>query len=104
MREELDELVRRAQGRLKVVHVVGAKADAAPPAGWASTETFTAEAGWVDKDKIQKHCFAPSDDTLVFVCGLPSMYEALCGPRTEPLAEGTILHELGYQPGMCVKM
>lgn len=104
MREELDELVRRAQGRLKVVHVVGAKADAALPAGWASTETFTAEAGWVDKDKIQKYCFAPSDDTLVFVCGLPSMYEALCGPRTEPLAEGTILHELGYQPGMCVKM
>ena len=35
--------------------------------------------------------------TLVMVCGLPAMYDSLCGPRTEAdLADGTVLKALGY--------
>ena len=31
--------------------------------------------------------------------------QALCGPRTEAgLAEGSVLHRLGYTAEMCVKM
>ena len=36
--------------------------------------------GWVDKAKIEKYCFPPAEDTLLFVCGLPPMYDALCAP------------------------
>ena len=61
--------------------------------------------GWIDKAKILKYCFPPAEDTLLFVCGLPPMYEALCGPRTEKaIKEGSVLHQLGYTADMVAKM
>ena len=39
----------------------------------------------------------------VFVCGLPGVYDALCGPRGEPLLPGSALHDLGYTDEMVVK-
>jgi len=105
MKGELDELVRTAKGRLRVVHVIGTAADSIAPDGWSSDTTYTAEAGWIDRAKVEEYCYPPSPETLVFVCGLPAMYEELCGPRTEAgLAEGSLLHRLGYQADMCVKM
>ena len=52
MKDELDDLVRAAHGRLRLVHVVGDTAEAGPPQGWRSSETFTAEAGWIDRAKV----------------------------------------------------
>jgi len=49
LKGELDAMVTKAAGRLKVVHVVGETPDAPPPPGWASTATYTAEVGWVDE-------------------------------------------------------
>ena len=87
------------------MHVIGSTADEPPAAEWKSTKTFTAESGWIDKAKIAKYAFAPAHDTLLFVCGLPPMYEALCGPRTEKgLKPGSVLHELGYTEDMVAKM
>jgi len=84
---------------------VGNRPDDPPPAGWESTPTFTAETGWIDEAKIAKYAFAPSEDTLLFVCGLPPMYTALCGPRTEKeLGEGTVLQKMGYTTKMIAKM
>ena len=78
---------------------------AAAPPGWSDTSTYVAETGWVDEAKIQKYAFPPSDETLLFVCGLPGMYDALCGPRTEPeVAAGTVLDGLGYTKDMVAKM
>ena len=80
-------------------------ADDPPPPGWATTDTYTAETGWIDEAKISKYCHAPAADTMVFVCGLPPMYAALCGPRTEKeLKEGSTLHKLGYTTAMVSKM
>jgi len=105
LRDELDAWAAQYPERLKVVHVVGTSADAPAPAGWASTPTYIAESGWIDTAKIKAYAHPPSDDTLVFVCGLPGMYDTLCGPRTEPeLKEGTTLAELGYSATMVAKM
>lgn len=105
LKDELDAMATKAAGRLKIVHVVGETPDAAPPAGWESTATYTAEAGWIDEAKIKKHLFPPAEDTAVFVCGLPVQYDAWCGPRTEAeLAEGTVLHKLGYTSATVAKM
>ena len=61
------------------------------PPGW------TGETGWVDEAKVKKFCHAPADDTCVFVCGVPPLYNVMCGPRNEKaLKEGTVLHNLGY--------
>ena len=69
---------------LRVVHVVGETAEAPAPPGWTDTPEYTAETGWIDQAKIEKYRFPPSDDTLLFVCGLPPMYEALCAPPALP--------------------
>jgi len=105
MKEQLDKWAAASGGRLQIVHVVGNKPDDPAPPGWVTTPTYTAETGWIDEAKIKKYAFAPADDTLIFVCGLPPMYAALCGPRTEKeLKEDTVLHKLGYATHMLAKM
>jgi len=105
MTDELTAWAKKAGARLKLVHVIGTRPDDPAPAGWADTPEYTAETGWIDKAKIQKYCFPPAEDTLLFVCGLPPMYEALCGPRTEKeLKEGSVLQQLGYTTSMVAKM
>ena len=84
MKDDIDALQRQAAGRLRVVHVVGETAGAPAPPGWTDTPEYTAETGWIDQAKIEKYCFPPSDDTLLFVCGLPPMYEAICAPPALP--------------------
>jgi len=103
-RKELDAMAR-AHSRLKVVHVIGQNADDPPPAGWMDSDAHIAESGWIDRAKLEKYAFPPSEDTLLFVCGLPAMYDSLCGPRTEAeLAEGSVLSEIGYTASMVAKM
>lgn len=59
----------------------------------------------MNEDKILKHGFPPGDDSLVVVCGLPGVYDKLCGPRSDiNLAQGSALHTLGYTKGMVVKL
>jgi cytochrome-b5 reductase len=102
---ELEEKAKSQPGRLKVVHVVGNRPDEPRPDGWVDTPAYTAEVGWVDEAKIKQYALPPSDDTLVFVCGVPAMYESLCGPRGEKeLKEGCLLRKLGYTDTMVAKM
>eukprot|EP01065_Artemidia_motanka_P034333 TRINITY_DN4165_c0_g3_i3.p1 TRINITY_DN4165_c0_g3~~TRINITY_DN4165_c0_g3_i3.p1 ORF type:complete len:280 (+),score=91.18 TRINITY_DN4165_c0_g3_i3:228-1067(+) len=98
MKKELDDLVERTSGRVKVVYVVGSGGKTDPIPGWSG------EVGWVDEEKVKKYCHPPSDDTMVMVCGLPALYKSMCGPREDPeVAEGTALHKLGYTKEMVVK-
>ena len=63
-----------------------------------------ADLGWVNHIAVRKHAFPPSRDTRVFVCGLPAVYECICGPREEAgVAPGTALHKLGYTGEQVVK-
>ena len=53
---------------------------------------------------MKRHAFTPAEDTKVFVCGLPAVYEKLCGPRVETdLGDDSILKRLGYSNEMVVK-
>jgi len=105
LKAELVAWAKKAGGRLKLVHVVGNRPDDPAPPGWVDTPEYVAETGWIDKAKIQKYCFPPAEDTLLFVCGLPPMYDMLCGPRTEmEIKEGSVLQQLGYTADMVAKM
>ena len=73
------------------------------PDGWEGLHEDRRELGWVNEEVIRKHAYPPSESTKVFVCGLPGVYEKLCGPRGTPLQEGTALHRCGYTDDMIVK-
>jgi len=58
----------------------------------------------VDEAVLRTHAFPPSPDSLVFVCGLPGVYDKLCGPRTvKELAPGSYLAKLGYDSKQVIK-
>lgn len=112
LRKELESLVERsrtwyAPPRVKVVHVVGDSPDQALIEDWKGELGWgwQGELGWVDEAKVIKHAFPPAPDVLTLVCGVPSLYEAMCGPRTEEeVKEGSILARLGYSKDMVGKM
>ena len=106
LKAEMDALATKHPHRLKMIHVIGEQPDAGKAAlAGLGDGPFAAVPGWIDAGKIKAHAFPPSDETLLFVCGLPGMYDTLCGPRTEPeLAEGTVLKELGYASSQVAKM
>eukprot|EP00946_MAST-07B_sp_MAST-7B-sp1_P000688 g688.t1 len=52
--------------------------------------------GFIDGDIIRNHLFeTPDDDTLIFVCGPPPMYDTLSGPRGEQHVDG-VLGQMGF--------
>ena len=62
------------------------------------------EVGWVDEEKIKKYGFPPAKDTMVLVCGLPAVYDKICGPRcSSSLSEYSALKNLGYSDEMVLK-
>ena len=127
LREKLDKWALEHARRFKLVYCVGSRwanvhygakpkarakgqyvAPTPPNIGIdqlrASGARVAAENGWVDQRVIEAHAFPPSRSTLTFVCGLPGVYDALCGPRTAPgLAEGSALANLGYTADRVVK-
>jgi cytochrome-b5 reductase len=65
------------------------------------------EFGVVDQPLLEMKIFmekfpAPKDDCLIFICGPPSFYESLCGPRNDPELTG-ILKAMGFRPDQVVK-
>ena len=100
---ELEVMAKAHTDRLKIVHIVGTSPTDSPPSEW--DHVASVQGGWIDEAKIKEYAAPPANDTLIFVCGLPGMYDALCGPRTEPeLAEGSVLQRLGYSQKMVAKM
>jgi hypothetical protein len=57
-----------------------------------------------EQENVKKLAFPPADDTQVLVCGLPSVYESLCGPQSQKsLAPMSVLARLGYSQDMVYK-
>ena len=98
VREELEKAVEMSAGRIKVVHVLSDKTNNPIP-GWDG------EVGRVDEEKVKKYCFPAAEDVLTFVCGVPQLYDVMCGPRTElEVKQGSVLANLGYTKMMICKM
>ncbi|GMH58911.1 hypothetical protein TrST_g10239 [Triparma strigata] len=73
------------------------------PERWSELAEKRKERTWINESTIKKHAFPPSNDTRVFVCGLPSVYESICGQRGTPLAMESALGRLGYDDSQVVK-
>jgi len=98
MKDELEAMVKAHPDRFRLVYFMDKQN---VPEGWTTCEY---ENSWVCEPYFSKYCFAPADDTCVFVCGVPPMYNSICGPRdVKEIAEGTIMHKLGYKDSSVFK-
>lgn len=116
LREVLDRWTMTYPDHFKVLYCVGSRwhnvhmgaktsehLPPKPPIGFDANAGM--EQGWVNEAKIRIHGYPPSPNGLVFVCGLPGIYDKLCGPRTESnLAVGSALYNLGYDDRTVVKL
>ena len=106
----------KGEKRFKVVYCIGSRwsnvimgAKTSDPKGPALGKKIEgiedkAEIGWIDEEKIRMHGFPPAEDTMVLVCGLPGVYDKLCGPRNSvSLPKGCVLSNLGYTEEMVLK-
>ena len=93
LRATLDGWAAQFPARLRVTHVLS---DAPHSSEWRGAH------GFIDADAIRAHVPPPADSPLIFVCGPPPMYAALCGARDDAALTGT-LAELGYAAERVVK-
>jgi len=101
LRKQLDEMVKYSEGQLVVTYVVGDNSAADPG---------VQHVGRVTEDLIRQTLPAPASDTLVCVCGPPSMLIAMAGntkfEQGKPPAQGELaglLKALGYTSDMVYK-
>merc|ERR1712228_501533 len=65
---------------------------------------FQGARGFINKILIQETIPGPDkgDEVMIFVCGPPPMYNALCGPRDESEISG-LLADMGYSKDQVYK-
>ncbi len=126
MREMLEQLANTHTHRFKLVYCVGSrynnihmganaknKGEYRPPPvpeGYEDLdrheENIYKKLGWIDHEVLCQHAPPPSDAHRVVVCGLPGVYDKLCGSRFENgvLPEDCVLARLGFSPHQVIKM
>lgn len=68
-REELDELVKKSNGRFKLHHTLSAI-----PEGWTGSK------GRMSRSMYEAHLPTPSEDALVLICGPDAMINQTAKP------------------------
>ena len=64
----------------------------------ASSPSWTGGVGYVTQQMLAEKLPPPSEKTMVYVCGPPPMYKAVCGPKgtpEDPKAQGELGGHLG---------
>lgn len=101
-RDLIDSWAKEHPKQLKVVHVLSDEPTTADAGDSSSSSScWSGRTGYITKEVIEEET-GPSfghdanEDVIVFVCGPPPMYTALCGPRGEDDVKG-MLAEMGYK-------
>ncbi|KAL1479760.1 hypothetical protein MTO96_034791 [Rhipicephalus appendiculatus] len=81
LRPELEEVLRQNPGRFRLYLTVDRPKD-----GW------TQGVGFISADMIERNLPAPSDKSIILMCGPPPMINFACKPNLE---------KLGYSPKRC---
>eukprot|EP00536_Pseudo-nitzschia_multiseries_P007305 jgi/Psemu1/304841/fgenesh1_kg.170_\ len=88
----VDSWAKDYPDQLKVVHVLSDEV--------SGRSEWKGRTGYITREVIEKEAegYGPEcgDDVIVFVCGPPPMYSALCGPRGEDEVKG-LLADMGYK-------
>jgi cytochrome-b5 reductase len=96
-RDLIDSWAKEYPNKLKVVHILSDE----PTDASGQCSAWKGRTGYITADVVKEEAgpsFGPDsgDDAIVFVCGPPPMYNALCGPRGEEELKG-LLADMGYK-------
>lgn len=82
-------------GKLKVTHVLSNEPE---------DSDWKGERGFINEKLVKELLPSPEggEDVIIFVCGPPPMYKALCGPREEKELSG-VLNDCGYKASQVYK-
>ena len=100
LKMELQNLQQHSDERLQIVHVLSNEKN--------KNKNKDLVWGRINKDLIQQSTTVVSKnddknrDTQIWVCGPPSFYNTICGPRDEKEISG-ILNELGFSEKHVIK-
>lgn len=86
-KEGLDEWMATSNKRFSIEYILSNE---------PLKSAWKGERGRVSRALLERMLPPPDSPCLIFVCGPPGMYAALCGPRGEPELTG-LLAELGYR-------
>lgn len=94
-RDLIDSWAKEYSQKLKVVHILSDEPSSGQCSAWKG------RTGYINREVVEEEAgpsFGPEagDDVIVFVCGPPPMYNALCGPRGEDEVTG-LLADMGYK-------
>ena len=95
--ELLDAWSKTYSNRFTLVHILSHEPD-------DKTSLWTGPRGHITKEVLETYVPNPTmgEDLIIFVCGPPPMYDALCGPRNDKELTGT-LAEMGYHANQVYK-
>jgi cytochrome-b5 reductase len=81
--------------QFKIVHVLSQE---------PNDSTWMGARGHMDRTLLEKYLPDPSSSTslIILVCGPPSLYQSLCGPRDDPQLSG-VLADMGYTANQVYK-
>ena len=92
LKEQIDARAKAHPDKFSVYYVV----DKSESPKWSGG------VGYCTKEMLSAKLPPPTDKSMVYVCGPPPMYKAVCGPKgtpEDPKAQGELgglLNELGY--------
>jgi len=92
LKDAIDSRAKAHPDRFRVHYVVDR----------TSSSSWTGSVGYVTKEMLAAHLAPPSERSIVYVCGPPPMYKAVCGPKgtpEDPKAQGELgglLKDMGY--------
>lgn len=92
-RDMLERWSEQHKGRFEIVHTLTREPD---------SSDWTGNRGRIGRALIEKHMPPPGEDSIIFVCGPPAMYDALSGPRGEQKLAG-LLADMGFSADRVVK-
>lgn len=123
MREVLEQLANTHTTRFKLVYCVGSRysnmhfaakkrdeyVPPPEPEGFGSLDEFEKNVckklGWIDEITVKTHAPGPAEDHRVVVCGLPGVYDKLCGSRFHAdLPVDSVLARLGFEGRHVIKL
>jgi cytochrome-b5 reductase len=106
LRKEIELMQRMYPNRFSIVYVLSDEVDAGPSTGNNNDGIKTLVGQHMNKEVLEQVCgsrLLKQKDCRVWICGPPSFYNDLCGPREQTSKVGGALRSFGLKPNQVIK-